>query len=54
MTPTTGQAALDSPPSTRERLISAAIELFAERGYEGTSVGDIETCLLYTSDAADE
>lgn len=27
---------------TRERLIACAIELFAENGYEGTSVGDIE------------
>jgi AcrR family transcriptional regulator len=28
---------------TRERLIDAALELFAERGYEGTSVGAIES-----------
>lgn len=32
-----------SAPATRERLIAAAIELFAENGYEGTSVGEIET-----------
>ena|SRR5258708_3376129 len=34
-----------SPPAlqtTRDRLIAAALELFAERGYNGTSVGDIE------------
>ncbi len=30
-------------PPTRERLIGAALELFAERGYRGTSVGEIET-----------
>ena len=35
--------AIDVERPTRERLIAAAIELFAERGYEGTSVGDIET-----------
>ena len=27
---------------TRERLMTAAIELFAERGFEGASVGEIE------------
>jgi AcrR family transcriptional regulator len=27
---------------TRERLMTAAIELFAERGFDGTSVGEIE------------
>ena len=35
-----------SPPlterTTRQRLIAAAMRLFATRGYEGTSVGDIE------------
>src|ERR1043165_2974344 len=30
-------------PSTRERLVSAAFELFEERGYEATSVDDIAT-----------
>lgn len=29
--------------STRDRLIDATVELVAERGYEGTSVGDIES-----------
>src|SRR5918992_1148197 len=28
--------------ATRERLMSAAMELFAERGFDGTSVGEIE------------
>lgn len=28
---------------TRERLIGVAIQLFAEQGYEGTSVGEIES-----------
>jgi AcrR family transcriptional regulator len=28
--------------NTRERLMTAAIELFAERGFDGTSVGEIE------------
>lgn len=32
-----------SAPTTRERLLAAAIELFADKGYEGTSVGEIET-----------
>jgi AcrR family transcriptional regulator len=31
-----------STPTTRERLIAAALDLFAENGYEGTSVGEIE------------
>lgn len=29
-------------PTTRERIISEAMRLFAERGYRGTTVGDIE------------
>lgn len=32
----------DRTPGTRARLIECAIELFAENGYEGTSVGEIE------------
>lgn len=30
-------------PTTRDRLIDASLELVAEHGYEGTSVGDIES-----------
>jgi AcrR family transcriptional regulator len=29
-------------PNTRERIVSEAMRLFAERGYRGTTVGDIE------------
>lgn len=36
------QSGRESQP-TRRRLIAAALELFAERGYEGTSVGEIES-----------
>lgn len=32
-----------APPSTRERILSAAIDLFGRQGYHGTSVGEIET-----------
>ena len=30
-------------PSTRERILTAAVELFGRQGYHGTSVGEIET-----------
>ncbi|MDQ6914409.1 MAG: TetR/AcrR family transcriptional regulator [Actinomycetota bacterium] len=30
-------------PATRERIVAAGLRLFAERGYHGTSVGDIES-----------
>lgn len=33
---------MQGEPGTRERLIEAALHLIAERGYDGTSVGDIE------------
>ena len=32
-----------APAPTRERILSAAIELFGRQGYHGTSVGEIET-----------
>ena len=31
-----------APRDTRARIIAAALELFAERGYTGTSIGEIE------------
>lgn len=34
--------AAEAPQPTRQRLINAALELFAAQGYEGTSVGEIE------------
>jgi AcrR family transcriptional regulator len=36
-------APLDAPASTRDRLLDAALALFAERGFQGTTVGDIES-----------
>lgn len=33
---------LSSEPSTRERIVSEAMKLFAQRGYRGTTVGEIE------------
>ena len=33
---------MTSQPSTRERIVTEAIRLFAERGYRGTTVGAIE------------
>lgn len=39
---TTTAEAAEAPQPTRQRLINAALELFAAQGYEGTSVGEIE------------
>jgi AcrR family transcriptional regulator len=33
---------LNNEPNTRERIITEGMRLFAERGYRGTTVGDIE------------
>lgn len=33
---------MEASSGTRDRLLSAAMKLFAERGYAGTTVGDIE------------
>ncbi len=33
---------LETLPPTRERILDAALELFAQRGYRATTVGDIE------------
>jgi len=35
-------ARLPAPSATRERLVAAALRLFAENGYRGTTVGEIE------------
>lgn len=32
-------------PSTRERILDSALRLFAEQGYQATSVGEIETAV---------
>ena len=37
------QVITTAPASTRERILSAAIDLFGRQGYHGTSVGEIET-----------
>jgi AcrR family transcriptional regulator len=42
---------VDESLSTRERIISAAIELFAQRGYRATTVGDIEAAAGLTARA---
>jgi AcrR family transcriptional regulator len=36
-------------PATRDRLLDAALELFARRGYERTTVGDIEAAAGFTA-----
>jgi AcrR family transcriptional regulator len=41
---TIGNRVITSTPApTRERILSAAIDLFGRQGYHGTSVGEIET-----------
>jgi AcrR family transcriptional regulator len=36
-------------PATRDRLIAAAMELFASRGYQATTVGEIEAAAGFTA-----
>lgn len=36
-------------PATRDRLLDAAVDLFASRGYERTTVGDIEAAAGFTA-----
>jgi len=36
-------------PTTRDRLLDAALDLFARRGYERTTVGDIEAAAGFTA-----
>src|SRR5438045_7713613 len=49
------QAALEKPQasrlSTRERILAAAAEVFAERGYEGAAVSDIARRAGFTTGA---
>jgi AcrR family transcriptional regulator len=40
--PSSNRGSVDKAGATRERLIEAAMELFADRGYRNTTVGDIE------------
>ena len=41
MTPVTDVAEISSTDPTRERLLAAAAEVFAEKGYDGARVGEI-------------
>src|SRR5437588_9918723 len=46
------QAAPEAPPaSTRERILAAAADVFAERGYEGAAVSDIARRAGFTTGA---
>src|SRR2546421_4855608 len=40
--PSSNRGSADKAGATRERLIEAAMQLFADRGYRNTTVGDIE------------
>src|SRR5436309_13241722 len=44
----TSMAAANPTSSTRDRLLSAAVRLFAERGYGRTTMGDIEEAAGFT------
>jgi AcrR family transcriptional regulator len=45
------QAGTPPPASTRERILAAAAEVFAERGYEGAAVSDIARRAGFTTGA---
>ena len=45
------QAPVDSNPTTRERLVAAAIEVFADQGYEGARLQDIARAAGLTTGA---
>jgi TetR/AcrR family transcriptional repressor of uid operon len=45
------QAREEAPASTRDRILAAAAEVFAERGYEGAAVSDIARRAGFTTGA---
>jgi len=45
------QAAVDQASSTRDKILAAAAEVFAERGYEGAAVSDIARRAGFTTGA---
>jgi len=45
------QAPVDSGPTTRDRLVAAAIEVFADQGYEGARLQDIARAAGLTTGA---
>jgi AcrR family transcriptional regulator len=49
--PTTPAPVIDAPPSTRDGLVRAALDLFVERGYDSTSVSDLSVRAGVTTEA---